>query len=215
MPPTVPARFRRVVRALRERVAGVRAREPVRLARRAGARVQPGGMAAPGARLRAAGDRHRGAHRSRGRARPVRTRRRAGRPPQLRVRRAGHGRARVRADLPAHAPASRRIDGHGGDRPSDWSTPESPVAFTAVVRGIAGRRGDPAPRGAVLFTVDGERSGNPVPLDSAGRATWRAPRLPGGTHRVTASYVPAQGSTTSPAAATNGSTWCGARTSAE
>ena len=54
--------------------------------------------------------------------------------------------------------------------------------------------GKVATAGAVQFTLDGERAGEPVRLDSNGRATWKTTRLRVGSHRVAASYVADRGS---------------------
>jgi hypothetical protein len=70
--------------------------------------------------------------------------------------------------------------------------PEGVTLTATVARRAANIRG--VPRGSVQFTVNGERSGAPVPLDRRGQAVWRdASRAPG-THRVGATYIPAAGS---------------------
>jgi len=67
------------------------------------------------------------------------------------------------------------------------------VTFTAIVAPSASvtRR---VPTGTVQFTLDGSKAGEPIKLDSKGRATWETSRLKVGTHRVAASYMPSQGS---------------------
>jgi lysyl endopeptidase len=50
------------------------------------------------------------------------------------------------------------------------------------------------PTGTVQFAFDGRKAGNPVKLDSNGRATWKGSRGQVGNHQVTASYIPAAGS---------------------
>ncbi len=67
------------------------------------------------------------------------------------------------------------------------------VTFTAtVVRSTPGGRGVPA--GIVQFTLDGEKVGKPVRLDSRGRAAWTTSSLKAGNPRIAASYVPDRGS---------------------
>jgi subtilisin family serine protease len=68
-----------------------------------------------------------------------------------------------------------------------------PVAFTATVTGTA-KDGKGVPTGVVQFTLDGERVGEPVRLDSNGRAVWKTVSLRAGSHRVAATYVPDRGS---------------------
>jgi Subtilase family/Bacterial Ig-like domain (group 3)/Peptidase inhibitor I9 len=66
---------------------------------------------------------------------------------------------------------------------------EESVTFTATVeRNAPGSRG--APAGIVQFTLDGERVGQPVKLDSDGRAMWKTSTLKIGNHQVSASYMP-------------------------
>jgi hypothetical protein len=67
------------------------------------------------------------------------------------------------------------------------------VTFTAIVApsAWANRR---VLTGAVQFSLDGSKVGEPVKLDSKGRATWETSRLKVGTHRVAASYIPSKGS---------------------
>ena len=64
-----------------------------------------------------------------------------------------------------------------------------PVTFTATVAS-KGPRSKEALTGAVQFAVDGSRVGQPVKLDSQGRATWKTSSLKVGKHGVTASYIP-------------------------
>jgi len=67
------------------------------------------------------------------------------------------------------------------------------VTFTAIVApSAATSRG--VPTGTVQFTLDRSKVGDPVKLDSNGRATWETPRLRVGKHRVAASYIPGRGS---------------------
>jgi hypothetical protein len=64
-----------------------------------------------------------------------------------------------------------------------------PVTFTATVeRNVSRGRG--APTGAVQFTLDGYRVGEPVKLNSNGQATWQTSTLKVGKHQVSASYMP-------------------------
>lgn len=63
------------------------------------------------------------------------------------------------------------------------------VTFTAIVSPIASTSKG-IPRGAVQFTLDGGKVGEPAKLDSKGRATWETSRLRAGIHEVAASYVP-------------------------
>jgi hypothetical protein len=75
----------------------------------------------------------------------------------------------------------------------DTSQLGAPVTFTATVAQRASSvRGVPA--GAVQFTVDGSRAGDPVKLDSHGRAAWQTSRLSAGNHQVSARYIPSEGS---------------------
>jgi Subtilase family/Bacterial Ig-like domain (group 3) len=67
------------------------------------------------------------------------------------------------------------------------------VAFTATVT-VAAAGGKGVPTGVVQFTLDGERAGEPIRLDSDGRATWKTTSLRIGSHRVAASYVADRGS---------------------
>jgi lysyl endopeptidase len=52
--------------------------------------------------------------------------------------------------------------------------------------------------GTVQFIVDGHRAGKPVALNADGRAMWRTEGLKPAEHRVSAEYLPAQGSTLQP-----------------
>ncbi len=67
------------------------------------------------------------------------------------------------------------------------------VTFTAIVARNTGT-GRGVPTGTAQFTLDGSKVGEPVKLDSKGRATWETPRLKVGQHRVAASYIASQGS---------------------
>jgi hypothetical protein len=72
-------------------------------------------------------------------------------------------------------------------QPGEW------VTFTATVARNASGAQDVA-TGAVQFMLDGAKVGEPVKLDSKGRATWETARLKVGVHRVAASYIPGKGS---------------------
>jgi subtilisin family serine protease len=68
-----------------------------------------------------------------------------------------------------------------------------PVTFTATVaRNASSGRG--APTGTVQFILDEKKVGEPISLDSNGRATWTTSSLPFGTHDVVAQYTPSNGS---------------------
>ena len=71
----------------------------------------------------------------------------------------------------------------------DETKPGEPVTFTALVRQLRPSRRR-FPTGRVEFSINGERVGNPVKLDSRGRAIWRATSLKDGNHQVTARYIP-------------------------
>jgi hypothetical protein len=63
------------------------------------------------------------------------------------------------------------------------------VTFTATV--VLNRpSGKEVPVGTIQFNLDGSQVGEPIKLDSNGRAIWEMPRLKIGEHRVTASYIP-------------------------
>jgi hypothetical protein len=66
---------------------------------------------------------------------------------------------------------------------------EELVRFTATVQ--AGRG---VPSGTVQFMLDGNKEGQPLPLDSRGQATWRTTSLKPGKRRVSATYIPTPGS---------------------
>ena len=63
------------------------------------------------------------------------------------------------------------------------------VTFTATVAPTPSRGGG-APAGTVQFILDGGKVGDPVTLDSSGRALWSTSSLPAGKHQVVAKYVP-------------------------
>jgi len=67
------------------------------------------------------------------------------------------------------------------------------VTFVAMVtpNGLAAKA---IPTGTVQFTLDGSRAGEPIELDSKGRAKWETSRLNLGEHRLTATYTPSPGS---------------------
>jgi hypothetical protein len=56
------------------------------------------------------------------------------------------------------------------------------ITFTALVAPVAST-GKGVPAGVVQFTLDGSKAGEPVRLDSKGRATWQTPRLRAGDHQ--------------------------------
>jgi subtilisin family serine protease len=67
------------------------------------------------------------------------------------------------------------------------------VIFVATVAlKASGSKGVPA--GSVQFTLDGEKTGEPVKLDRRGQATWKTSRLEVGDHKVAAIYIPAKDS---------------------
>jgi lysyl endopeptidase len=68
------------------------------------------------------------------------------------------------------------------------------VTFTAVVSRTA-PTGVGVPVGTVQFTLDGNKVGTPVNIDSEGRATWETSRLQVGTHAVSGRYIPGPSST--------------------
>jgi hypothetical protein len=63
------------------------------------------------------------------------------------------------------------------------------VTFTAIVAPESSTVTG-IPSGAVQFTLDGSKVGEPVKLDTKGLATWETSRLRLGTHRVEAVYIP-------------------------
>lgn len=65
------------------------------------------------------------------------------------------------------------------------------VTFTAIVERSVSTGGG-VPTGTVQFTLDGSHVGEPVRLDSKGRATWETSRLKAGRHQVAASYIPSE-----------------------
>ncbi len=67
------------------------------------------------------------------------------------------------------------------------------VTFIANVEGNA-LGGRTAPSGLVRFTLDGEVVGEPVKLNSNGRASWKTSNLKVGDHRLTARYIPSKDS---------------------
>jgi hypothetical protein len=79
--------------------------------------------------------------------------------------------------------------------------PGEPMQLLATVARRTLAKGVPA--GSVQFLVDGEKTGDPVRLDPAGRAVSRTANLRPGRHQVVATYLPAQGTpflaSTSPA----------------
>lgn len=67
------------------------------------------------------------------------------------------------------------------------------VTFTAIVAPSALANGRVL-TGAVQFSLVGSKVGEPVKLDSIGRATWETSRLKVGIHRVAAIYMPTRAS---------------------
>lgn len=66
---------------------------------------------------------------------------------------------------------------------------EEAVKFTATVQA-----GNGVPIGTVQFAFDGNKEGQPVPLDSRGQAMWKTSSLKPGKHRVAATFIPSPGS---------------------
>jgi hypothetical protein len=63
------------------------------------------------------------------------------------------------------------------------------VTFTAtVVQKLS--RGEGTPTGTVQFILDGGKVGNPVTLDSNGRASWSTSSLQVGKHQIVAKFIP-------------------------
>lgn len=73
----------------------------------------------------------------------------------------------------------------------DWTRPEEPVAFTAIVARSVSR--GKTPTGTVQFVLDGDNAATPIKLDSRGRAMWRTTNLKVGNHKVLARYIPSKG----------------------
>jgi len=69
----------------------------------------------------------------------------------------------------------------------EWVTFRASVAANA-----SGATGIPS--GTVQFAVDGASAGAPVNLNNKGGAIWSTSQLKEGTHRITASYLPSDGS---------------------
>jgi hypothetical protein len=67
------------------------------------------------------------------------------------------------------------------------------VTFTASVVSNSSTNKD-GPSGTFQFAVDGSNAGAPITVDSKGRAAWETSQLKVGTHRITATYVPAANS---------------------
>src|SRR5262249_12757294 len=68
-----------------------------------------------------------------------------------------------------------------------------PVKFTAIVKRTPSTAGR-VTRGAIQFVVDGRKVGRPIELNARGQATWTTSRLPEGTHKVAAIYLPGENS---------------------
>lgn len=75
----------------------------------------------------------------------------------------------------------------------DPSQYKETVSFVATVVRSAVREGV-KPTGTVQFMLDGNNVGNPVTLDSDGRAVWSTAVLEIGNHKVAANYTPTNGS---------------------
>jgi subtilisin family serine protease len=67
------------------------------------------------------------------------------------------------------------------------------VTFTATVA-LRASSSKGVPTGAVQFTLDGAKTGNPVKLNATGQATRNTSQLAVGNHRVGAQYIPVTGS---------------------
>jgi len=52
------------------------------------------------------------------------------------------------------------------------------------------RKGGSAPTGTAQFILDGSQVGNPVMLDTNGRALWSSSGLQVGQHQIVAQYTP-------------------------
>jgi Bacterial Ig-like domain (group 3) len=72
----------------------------------------------------------------------------------------------------------------------DPSAEGESVAFTAMVAQKAAR-GGAAPAGTAQFILDGGQIGNPIALDTNGRALWNTASLQVGQHQIAAKYIPA------------------------
>ena len=75
-----------------------------------------------------------------------------------------------------------------GDK--DSSKPGESVTFSATVAQRVSRGGG-IPSGSAQFTVDGAKVGNPILLDSSGRAQWSTSSLQVGQRQIVAQYIPA------------------------
>lgn len=67
------------------------------------------------------------------------------------------------------------------------------VTFTATVAHTVQRANDGTPSGNVQFIVDGRNAGNPVTIDTNGKAMWTTSSLQAGEHHIVAKYNPARG----------------------
>ncbi len=74
------------------------------------------------------------------------------------------------------------------------STKLDEITFTATVVRATWMDGG-VPTGSVQFTLDGNKAGGAIELDTNGRATWVATGLKEGKHVASATYNPAKGST--------------------
>ena len=79
------------------------------------------------------------------------------------------------------------------DDDKDTSQYQETVKFTASVVRTASRKGATAV-GTLQFLLDGNKVGNPVTLNSKGRALWSTSALETGDHKISASYSPANDS---------------------
>jgi hypothetical protein len=66
------------------------------------------------------------------------------------------------------------------------------VTFTAIVA-PSNPKAAGAPAGTVQFVVDGAPTGDPIRLDTRGRASFETPRLKLGQHRLVANFAPREG----------------------
>jgi Bacterial Ig-like domain (group 3) len=71
----------------------------------------------------------------------------------------------------------------------DVTTYEENATFTATVAQTTPKGGG-APTGTAQFILDGGKVGNPVTLDSNGRALWSTSGLQVGQHQIVAEYIP-------------------------
>lgn len=79
---------------------------------------------------------------------------------------------------------------------SDDSNPSQVGEWVTFVATVTpdGSAAKAVPAGTVQFTLDGSKAGEPIELDSKGRASWETSRLKLGEHGLTATYTPSPGS---------------------